>query len=135
MLFCLIKSQETSSLQIQSETQPDATTEISATSSIESLPGDREEKRSIVTVIVAIVAVIAVLLLLVILAVTGIVILKVKRQKSSVQTCTSEHDLQTAYETGMPVWIFVVYCTFMCFTCTFWANDESQLTYLSVYDS
>ena len=103
MLFYLIKSQGTSSLQMRSGTQPEETTEISPTPIVISIPGDNGEQPSIVTVIMAIVAVVALLLLLMVLVVISIVILKVKRRKSSMQTSTSEHDLQTAYERGMPV--------------------------------
>ena len=86
---------------MRSGSQPEETIETASTPTINSVPGDAEENPNIVTVIVIIVAVIALLLLLMVLVIIGILVLKAKRRKSSVQTCTSEHDLQTSYERGM----------------------------------
>ena len=93
----------TSSLQLRSGSQLEETSETASTPTINSVPGDGEENPNIVPVIVIIAAVIALLLLLMVLVVIGILILKAKRRKSFMQTCASEHDLQTSYERGMPV--------------------------------
>ena len=110
----------------------DKTTNTSPTSTLELSFEDQEEQASIVPVVMVISAVIVLLVLLLVLVVIGIVILRLKRRKSYIPTCTLENYLETHYEKGMQSWNYFfkrIYMLLQIWLCDQWW----QLIYMFMY--
>ena len=86
---------------MRSATQTDKTVSTSPTHTVNSFPDDQKQEASSVFVIIVALVVTASVVLLLALGVIGIVILKVKRQKTFTPVYTSEYPLETFDKKGM----------------------------------